>query len=56
MKTVGIHEAKTSLSRLIEKACRGEEIPLVELARAKTYRGWQQRNSGQRRFWLGNRD
>ena len=26
MKTVGIHEAKTSLSRLIEKACRGEEI------------------------------
>jgi prevent-host-death family protein len=26
MKTVGIHEAKTTLSRLIEKACRGEEI------------------------------
>ncbi len=26
MKTVGIHEAKTSLSKLIEKACRGEEI------------------------------
>jgi prevent-host-death family protein len=26
MKTVGIHEAKTNLSRLIEKACRGEEI------------------------------
>jgi len=26
MKTVKIHEAKTNLSRLIEKACRGEEI------------------------------
>ena len=26
MKTVGIHEAKTNLSKLIEKACRGEEI------------------------------
>jgi prevent-host-death family protein len=29
MKTVGIHEAKTSLSRLIEKACRGEEIVIA---------------------------
>jgi prevent-host-death family protein len=26
MKTVKIHEAKTNLSRLIEKACRGEEV------------------------------
>jgi antitoxin (DNA-binding transcriptional repressor) of toxin-antitoxin stability system len=26
MKTFTIHEAKTNLSRLIEKACRGEEI------------------------------
>jgi antitoxin (DNA-binding transcriptional repressor) of toxin-antitoxin stability system len=26
MKTVTIHEAKTNLSRLIEKACQGEEI------------------------------
>ncbi len=26
MKTVTIHEAKTNLSRLIEKACEGEEI------------------------------
>jgi prevent-host-death family protein len=25
-KTVGIHEAKTNLSRLIKKACAGEEI------------------------------
>jgi len=26
MKRVTIHEAKTNLSRLIERACRGEEI------------------------------
>jgi antitoxin (DNA-binding transcriptional repressor) of toxin-antitoxin stability system len=26
MKIVGIHEAKTSLSRLIKAACMGEEI------------------------------
>jgi prevent-host-death family protein len=29
MKTVTIHEAKTNLSRLIEKACRGEEIVIA---------------------------
>lgn len=26
MKTVTIHQAKTNLSRLIEKACKGEEV------------------------------
>jgi antitoxin (DNA-binding transcriptional repressor) of toxin-antitoxin stability system len=26
MKIVGIHEAKTSLARLIERACMGEEV------------------------------
>ena len=26
METITIHKAKTQLSRLIEKACRGEEI------------------------------
>jgi len=26
METVTVHKAKTELSRLIEKACRGEEI------------------------------
>ena len=26
MKPVGIHEAKTTLSRLIEKACQGEDV------------------------------
>ena len=29
MKTVTIHEAKTNLSRLIEKACMGEEIVIA---------------------------
>jgi prevent-host-death family protein len=39
MKMFSIHEAKTNLSRLIEKACEGEEIviargsrPVVRLA------------------------
>ena len=38
MATITIHKAKTNLSRLIEKACRGEEViiakgslPLVRL-------------------------
>jgi prevent-host-death family protein len=29
MKTVTIHEAKTSLSKLIEEACQGEEVVIV---------------------------
>lgn len=29
MTTVTIHKAKTELSRLIEKACRGEEIVIA---------------------------
>jgi prevent-host-death family protein len=33
METITIHKAKTELSRLIKKACRGEEIVI---ARGKT--------------------
>jgi prevent-host-death family protein len=33
METITIHKAKTELSRLIERACRGEEIVI---ARGKT--------------------
>jgi antitoxin (DNA-binding transcriptional repressor) of toxin-antitoxin stability system len=33
METITIHKAKTQLSRLIERACRGEEIVI---ARGKT--------------------
>ena len=46
MKTVTIHQAKTNLSRLIEKACRGEEIiiargpePVVRLVPFATGKG-----------------
>jgi prevent-host-death family protein len=51
MKTVGIHEAKTSLSRLIKKACMGEEIviargkdPVVRLVPIEARKG--RRNLG----------
>jgi prevent-host-death family protein len=46
MKTVGIREAKANLSRLIERACLGEEIiiargkdPLVRLVPAARLKG-----------------
>ncbi len=29
METITIHKAKTELSRLIERACRGEEIVIA---------------------------
>lgn len=29
METITIHKAKTELSRLIEKACRGEEVVIA---------------------------
>ena len=30
MKTITIHRAKTNLSRLIEEACKGEEIVIAK--------------------------
>ena len=46
MPTVKIHHAKTHLSRLIEKACEGEEViiargdePLVRLEPLRTKKG-----------------
>jgi antitoxin (DNA-binding transcriptional repressor) of toxin-antitoxin stability system len=46
METITIHKAKTQLSRLIEKACRGEEIviargkqPVVKLVAIVDKRG-----------------
>lgn len=46
MKTVTIHQAKTTLSRLVEEACNGEEIviargaePKVRLTPISTVRG-----------------
>jgi prevent-host-death family protein len=49
METITIHKAKTELSRLIEKACRGEEIviargkkPVVRLVAIEDKRGQRQ--------------
>ncbi|HEY6302578.1 MAG TPA: type II toxin-antitoxin system prevent-host-death family antitoxin [Terriglobales bacterium] len=46
METITIHKAKTELSRLIERACRGEEIviargkkPLVRLVAIEDKQG-----------------
>jgi prevent-host-death family protein len=46
MKTITIHKAKTQLSKLIEEACRGEEIviargsePIVRLVPIQTPKG-----------------
>ena len=46
MKTITIHKAKTQLSKLIEEACRGEEIviargsePVVRLVAIRTPKG-----------------
>jgi prevent-host-death family protein len=55
METITIHKAKTELSRLIERACRGEEIviargkkPVVRLVAIEDKRG--QRKPG---AWKG---
>jgi prevent-host-death family protein len=55
MDTITIHKAKTELSRLIERACRGEEIviargkkPVVRLVAIEDKRG--QRKPG---AWKG---
>jgi antitoxin (DNA-binding transcriptional repressor) of toxin-antitoxin stability system len=55
METITIHKAKTQLSRLIEKACRGEKIviargkqPVVKLVAIETKTG--KRTSG---AWKG---
>src|SRR3954468_1541004 len=60
MKRVTIHEAKTNLSRLIEKACRGEEIiiargpePVVRLVPIATSKG--RRKLGMLKDKLGGR-
>ena len=49
METITIHKAKTQLSRLIKKACRGEEIviacgkePVVKLVPITETRGHRQ--------------
>jgi prevent-host-death family protein len=50
MKMVKIHEAKTNLSRLIEKACRGEDIIIARgdepVVRLVPIAGKKRRNLG----------
>jgi prevent-host-death family protein len=60
MTTVTIHKAKTNLSRLIEKACRGEEIviargadPVVRLVPLKDSQGSRKPGSLRGKFKLG---
>ncbi len=60
MKTVTIHSAKTNLSRLIEDACRGEEIviargktPIVRLVPVRSERGERKPGWLKGKFKLG---
>jgi prevent-host-death family protein len=60
MKTITIHKAKTNLSRLIEKACQGEEIviargsrPVVRLVAIEDKRGNRQPGAWKGRVKLG---
>jgi len=60
MKTVTIHQAKTNLSRLIEKACRGEEIviargsePVVRLVPIADAKGHRQPGALRGKFRAG---
>lgn len=60
MKTVTIHEAKTYLSRLIAKACAGEEIiiargsePVARLVGLSDAKGRRQPGSMKGKFRVG---
>jgi prevent-host-death family protein len=60
MKTITIHKAKTQLSRLIEEACRGEEIviargsePVVRLVAIQTPKGDRKPGSLKGKIHLG---
>ncbi len=57
METITIHKAKTQLSRLIEKACRGEEVviargkqPVVKLVALPAPQAPKKRTPG---LWKG---
>ncbi len=61
MPTVTIHEAKTNLSRLIEKACRGEDVviargsePVVRLVALKDSKGHRKPGSLRGKIKLGS--
>jgi antitoxin (DNA-binding transcriptional repressor) of toxin-antitoxin stability system len=61
MPTVKIHHAKTHLSRLIEKACQGEEViiargdqPLVRLQPLQGKKGQRKPGSMKGKFLIGS--
>ena len=60
METITIHKAKTQLSRLIKKACRGEEIviacgkePVVKLVPITETRGHRQPGARKGKIHIG---
>jgi len=60
METITVHKAKTQLSRLIEKACRGEEIviargaePVVRLVPIADKRGRRQPGAWKGKIQIG---
>ena len=60
METVTIHKAKTELSRLIKKACRGEEIviargkkPVVRLVAIEDKTGHRKPGALRRKLKVG---
>ena len=60
MENVTIHKAKTNLSRLIEKACKGEEIiisrgakPVVRLVAIEEKRGERKPGAWKRKITIG---
>lgn len=61
MKTITIHRAKTNLSRLIEEACKGEEIviargkkPMVRLVPVANHRGERKPGRLKGKFKVGS--
>lgn len=59
METVNIHEAKTHLSRLVEKAARGESFviakagkPMVRVSALDTPTGEQRQRIGFLKGWI----
>lgn len=60
METITIHKAKTQLSRLIEKACRGESVviargskPVARLVAIKDTRGHRKPGALKGRIHIG---
>lgn len=60
MRSIKVHEAKTNLSKLIEQACRGEEViiargatPVVRLVPIGEVKGRRQAGTLRGKFQVG---